>query len=860
MAEDALAELEAAADADVMPAPAGAMKPSILIGYGDFGKEVLQRLLASTAPRGILHWGRAAQARGGAGEQRLRDIAMLWLPGRERAGTADDLAQRLRDAGTKADFITDLQRQIQLVDSSPGAAEQALGDTATAAVEWLLLPENAAGRGSSAGLDIMLVAHIDKKERVGELDKLIRGLLRRLVRDKPGWAAAQTSDRKLNCIAVLDFDNFRRPDQEGTSMRAALRRSMVYWKSELDAKRPALDRCWLVDGSARDDHRSVKSRLDEVTLFLELLLFAGLRNDEQLRELYQQVGQDQQIAAAFGLRAVERSPLLLSRIAAARFGVGWLPYLRGDPAAGLSRPARKLEAALKPLRAAILPKQAPAATAGAAGALDADELATGGDALDRQWRADTDGLAAELLGLRDYDTEGWAEQAEQRFASGARSIELALQRAGLERIRSLRARYLQDGGQALADALTADLNDSMEPVPLADVLATVKAAIAALEEQASGGGAVGQVGAGLARARAAHRDYLAARDEWIAGYGRGLDAFWPLLALLAALGAAPFAGDLLRLLPWLAGAGTEWQERLQTAVDWIDRPLFLAALLFALAWGSLRLLVHPHLVHGIRRARGFFVDPARGRLRDAILADCAALHALLEQAETNVRATLAADLLRTLRRIRRRLRDRDREMDWLRVQLREFLRMQGVHPDEVHPDRDAIQPPPNSAHQLIVARDDLRRIMSKKPADPERFRARQRDLLEQPFGAWQQRYADAFLDLFGFVRKLSRFYRRQAESGDGAGERERRVRQAALKRLAEQPGFALAFRVPVDRSESAAETFCVLPQTWRDQAARDQLGKIGVEDTRLRSGADPARAYLLQRHLNIAPEALEAGE
>ncbi len=58
-------------------------RSTILVGYGAFGRDVLRRLLASTALRGVLVW---EEPHGGAdpSERSLQDLALLWV--RDRMG------------------------------------------------------------------------------------------------------------------------------------------------------------------------------------------------------------------------------------------------------------------------------------------------------------------------------------------------------------------------------------------------------------------------------------------------------------------------------------------------------------------------------------------------------------------------------------------------------------------------------------------------------------------------------------------------------------------------------------------------------------------------------------------------------
>lgn len=815
------------------------IKPTILIGHGRFGKEVLQRLLGKTAPRGTLAWEQSPRSNSGAGEYRLRDLALLWMPEPPRTATPaglDDGLAGLDGADNKADFILDLYRQIRMVERV-GAGEDALCEAVAEAAKGLRLPETMRRRGDGIpGLDLIIVAHIADPGTIADLDRLTKALLKRLMDENPVWNVPTQSARILNCIQILDFENFRRPDAEGARIRQALRRSMAAWKTHLNDKRPALDRCYLADSSAQDGYRDIKTRYDEITLFLELLLFSGLRGDATLKQLYEQGSQDQQIAAAFGVRLMERSPQLLSRVAAARFGEGWLPYLRGVGNTGLLRPARHLEQALRPIVA------------------QAQDAREGEQSMATQWASSVQSLAAQLLALDAREAEDWPVRAQRVCAQRTRQMELDINRAALDQIRHLRDTHLHhDGLAAIAEAVTRDLHDDREPVPLKAVLNLITSAIDDLRQQrVPPADRPGSAGLRLERATQVHRHYMAERDAWISGFGRDLQRFWPLLAGVVGLAAAPFVGDLIRQIP-LAVAPPPPPWLIDTVVL-IDRPVLIAPALALLVWLWLSLGVQSRISRGIRRARAFHLDTLHGRLSDAIRADCDDVRGQLDQVLTNIRATLSADLLQVLTRIRDHLERRDRELEWLRRQLGEFLRMQGLHAGA-----ESLEPPDDSVHQLVQGEGDLKQMMGVRLPTPEQFQSRQ-DGLPTPFAGWNAYYCDAFLDVFSFVNRLSKPYQDRFQndlSNDPQGP-EWTLRREKLRAFVAQGGFKLGFRVDADKNESSEETYCVIPPSWAArQEVLERLADIDPAGQRIRAGTDESRVYLLKCQFNIGLEALE---
>ena len=98
-----------------MPPPELAVqphRPTIIVGYGDFGLGLLRRFLGTAALRGVLNW---EEPPGGARptERRLRDLALLWLPDlRADRGRGDQVS------ATEGDYLEmrrNLYRQIRRV-------------------------------------------------------------------------------------------------------------------------------------------------------------------------------------------------------------------------------------------------------------------------------------------------------------------------------------------------------------------------------------------------------------------------------------------------------------------------------------------------------------------------------------------------------------------------------------------------------------------------------------------------------------------------------------------------------------------------------------------------------------------------
>ncbi|MEE8523278.1 MAG: hypothetical protein V3T72_05045, partial [Thermoanaerobaculia bacterium] len=332
-------------------APVTAHRPALLIGYGAFGLDVLRRLLASTAPRGVLRWQGAAGG-ASAGDRYLSDLALLWVPDRLdlEGQKVDDVDRR---EGASVEMMRDLYRQIHELEelSTP---EADLAAAMEAAAEKLLSASDRAARDqvSPLGLDVVVLARPTHPEVVGILDRMVAAGMQRLANNSNLVRAVQGAEA-LNFVEILDFENYWDRSADGRRIREAVASSVERWQRSRSRRQPAFGRFYLVDGRTRDGIREVRHRLDEISLFLELLLFEGQRG--HLQHLYQSAGPRESPVATFGIRLMERSAGLLSRLAAAHFGIGWLDYLAGDdgkvPDGG---GAPELERCLEPYRPARL--------------------------------------------------------------------------------------------------------------------------------------------------------------------------------------------------------------------------------------------------------------------------------------------------------------------------------------------------------------------------------------------------------------------------------------------------------------------------------------------------------------------------
>ena len=819
-----------------------AHRATVLVGYGAFGLATLRLLLASTVPRGVLQW---EEPRGGAdpGERSLRDLALLWVP--DRVGSeGQQVDEESAREGSAIEMMRDLYRQIQPVGADP-TPEAGFAAALSEAAEKLLSASLRAARPAGVlplGLDVIVLAHPADPETIGALDRLLGRGMERLA-NNANLERAVPGSEALNFLALFDFENYWDRFEPGRSVRQAVRDSIELWRRRRAQGQPAYGRLYLVDGRTDDGIRDVRHRMDEICLFLEFLLFEGQRGGE-LQRLYQSPGGRESPVATFGIRLTERSAGLLSHLAAARFGIGWLDYMVG------SGPMRSAAEPLE-LRQRLAPYGP-----------EALDILLGGDSL----RGLVDGKLAVLeheLTALPAEAPDWPERVRARYEEMALHLEERLAELAHARMLQISKDHLVRLPDELRDGIDADLHHARDPVPLGAVVGELERMLERLErvgqDAPSRRGEAEVQLQDLARLHAAYRGFLGGRVRI-----EGLRQWWPLLAIALAGGATPIVVDLLSELP-PPDPMSFLQTQLHGVLRWLANPLAVGLLLFLLAWGLGARALQGRIAARMERARRFYTDAERGRLIDRLRGGLAAGGALrapidrfLDRLLLDMALSVRGEVSRELGVAAARLRERRREMLWLREQLRAFLDLHRLSADEQRPGLDWLIRDGTGIRHTVERGQDLEDMLRGNPPTAERFRSTQASQL--PFARWAERYSPAFLYPLDFIARLSQIYKDpflQELSQPGAGPEQQRRAREFLDFLKQYGSFALAFRWKRQEGVPPHRRYCLLPAVWRTlPQVLPALSGLGVGEESVLPGVDVARAYLLRLQTGVEPESL----
>ncbi|MFO1429788.1 MAG: hypothetical protein U1F76_06565 [Candidatus Competibacteraceae bacterium] len=817
--------------------PGPVHRTTLLVGYGNFGLDALRRFLASTATRGVLVWEESTGA--DSNERRLCDLALLWIRDPFETGGSGTNEESILE-GSHIELMRDLYQQIQTVEQA--GAKSAFEEAMEAAARVLLDAATRAARRENLplGLDVIVLARPGNPAVIGRLTPLLVAGLERLHQYATQLQRAVTGAAALNFIQILDFANYWQRSDQGQQIRVAVQGAVERWQQRRQEGRPTFGRIYLVDGHTADGIRDERQRIDEISLFLEFLLFEGQRGGE-LQPLYQALSPQEPPVATFGIRLLERSAGLLSRLAAARFGIDWLDYLAGDDTLRLAAEPVELRRQLAPYRAAEL------------------EHLVKGEGLWTELYRQLERLTQELAGLQ-VDLPDWPQQIQTRYEQAIRRIESELATQVHNHMQTLSRDQLANLPAALHTGIDAALHHERQPTPLGAVIREVEAAVTELEQAPVGiPPTAGGSAAALAEFATLHRAYRRFQQEQVDA--DGLISWWPLFALVLSLGLSPVLAEVVDALAKPDATAHFLVQGAYASARWlVAHPPLLIITLWLLFWGVGAKLFQRGIRGRIQRARRFWHEPERGRLVDRLRALLRPdgglgkpLVGFLERLLQDMALSLRSEVSRELGRVLKRLQERRRELTWLREQLREFLKLYGLNPTIQSEEWTRLHQETTGIRYAVEQYQDFQRMLQTNPPSPERFLSTQAE--RRPFTGWEQRYSAVFLYPLRFIDELSRQYRDpflEELAKPGLGN-EQVVRSQEFRAFLKRYGtFALAFSwkaqagVPVDR------LYCLLPRIWLGlQGSRDALTDLGIVERNMLVGEDVARAYLLRLQLGV---------
>ena len=827
--------------------PGASPRSTLLIGHGEFGLEALRRLLASTALRGVLQWHHTTA---GSGKRSLRNLGLIHV--RDRWHAEDDSGRLgLGDEdGGALELLLDVYRQIEWVEPD----EARVADLAEQIARSLLTMSDAPadGRALPAGLDVVLLARPHEAGLIGHFDRLMLSVMERLQRFTFLERGVQGAE-VLNYVAIYDFESYWKRDAEGRETRRSLHRSVLAWQGRRQRNDPTYSRIYLADEGSRDGLKKASERIEEASLFLELLLFEGQRGGG-LQRLAQSAGAHEAPLGTYGVRMLERGSGLLKRLAAARFGMDWLTYLAEPEGRRDEAESKHLEEALERFKPKNI--QPSLGKGDALGDLDVE----------------FQDLEQAVAGLALEDP-GWVERVREKWRRGSGAMEDVILYWGKNHLRNLKIdEGLGQTHRELLSAIDQDLLDQRDPVPLGELLNRIEDTSRNLRETVPDEPAPsGRPENAFRRLRELHRRFLQHARDLLSPEDFGA-RFWPLLSATLAFCLAPWLITeleyLLALLPPPAPTAF-WQPKFMQVVEWMSHPLLFPLLFWFLLWAMGRLMFQKRVRSRVERSRKLYDDPEQGRMIGRWRNETrpggdlrAALETELDRQAHALELNLRAEMQRELRRVADRLQSRKQEMSWMSRQLFLFLKAHGVTAERLSSE-ESIGRAAGRIRDTIARQKDLRAVLESFPSVEANFRTAQVEL--QPFDHWQEKYSGRFLHPLHFVDWLSERFTDPIEEEEAQsirGEEMERQKRAFMEFLGRWGRMGLAFTWPAQEGVPTPRSYCLMPRVWeRIPNVFDVLCDQGVQQSDVLFHSESGRGYLLRLQQGVhANSLLGAGE
>lgn len=807
------------------------IRPTVLVGYGAFGLAVLQRLLASTAPRGVLSWQTLSQS---TNVRSLKDLSLIWMP--DRLNMED---QQVNTAfyglGKSLEVMGDLFEQIKEIPKKSTPELDLASALSQASMQLLSSAERAkSGDSLPLGLDVVFIAEPTQPAIVGLLDRMLALGLDHLV-NNPNLSRGLQGSQALSMIQVLDFDNYWDRSDNGKQLRLALHRSLQQWQERREQKKSAINRCYLVDGRTQDGIRSPEVRIDEISLFLEFLLFEGQR-DGELQRLYQPQNPQEGLLASFGVRMMERSAGLLSRLAGARFGYEWLNYLVDNelPERAFDSNTTTVRKGFKQCYEPYRPK-----------ALKEAELP-----LRQQLTTRLQNLEKKLLSIEPERTD-WCDEIQRVYEEESVLIKEELSTQVRSQVQLVSEETLANLSDTMKTAIDSDLNDERDPLPLGLVMEQVEQALAELDQaQQTTDDDSDSTQTVWESLQSWHQKYLSISSERISL--ENLQGFWLALAFILAAALSPIFLSMLSNIP--QPDKTSVLNSLYEQLPYLNNDVTAGILLFVLAWSIGGIAWQRRIKARASRAQRFYNEADKGRVADFMRqylkkdgALGSPLFKFLDQLLLDMSLSVRNEIRRELANVYRKLATRRQEMQWLNRQLRGFLSSHGIKIDQPFNEQGRLSSTQTGIRFSLEQGEDFQRMLKMNPMQPERFQAVQAE--QGQFKSWYNNYNDQFLYPLTFIDRLSTRYRDpflQELAKPGVGPEQALRSQEFLDFLDKQGRFSLAFSWQAQDAAQTERRYCLLPDLWQklpgiQNALLDR--RIGHEQMLV--GYDIARAYIV---------------
>jgi hypothetical protein len=799
-------------------APAPNLHPTLCIGFGSYGQKVLRQLLLDSEAHGLLRWRDLSHPVNPA-VRSLKDLVLVHV--RERAERVDVDSQIARDLFRQIRTVSADEREIRtsLLQSKQELLDESLRNTSPGQLRL--------------GLDVFVVAQPRSLDTLGTVERSLLPAMDKMASDVGLRQQAQGAAR-INFILFLDFDNYWENSAAAANFRQDVRKAIQRWEDRMQKNTPSFGRIYVLDGHTAGGNREEAKRIEELVLFLQCALFAGMRDNPALRDLFQRETDLTPPLGTFGIRVIERSQGLTEHLVAAYFAVRWLAQMRGSEASVDGYMGFKT--ALNEFRPENL------------------DLIEPRRELQKRLQDGLLGVENELAQL-DPNQQTWPELLETRLAALLISLKADLSAWAGSRTQQIVDTQLRTVAGRLQQAVTGALHSDNHPAPLGTVIQQLQELRQQLVPPLPPARQPATEKEDLDAIRSLHQRYRKFKLSQVNTAQMG--TWWLLLAGIATAAWTPVAIEAVQELPAPASTTPVWMSSAFDLLSAIAKPIILAPVLVLATWALGRYVFQRAMQARVERGLLVFMHPERGWIIGQVRAilQSSGIRVSLETYAREVFETMARRLrsviVKQIDIVLQRLQERRKELEWLRIELRNFLISYGVDPEKPMSAAQSQGGIRSGYRYSLQKMDDFDHLLRMNPPTQERFESTQSRL--KPFAGWADQYSDCFLYPVTFLERLSQEYKMDNIRTPLSAQE-----LTSFLKLADKFTTAFEWNAGVGAGRDVISSYCILPDEWKELGAESRLLNQGFSKQHIIPAEDSSRAYLLRLQLRVSSERLEA--
>ena len=836
-------------------------RANLIIGFGSFGLNVLHNLINALAPRGVLQW----ETQPGIGQARkLSNISFLHLINSEE--NQNNQANRADQNG----MMRDLYQQIETVNSNN---EALAASKAKDAVNRMLKSSNFdINPDQTIGLDVFIIAQPKSKEYIGILDQNLRYIMKELDNVIPLQRGA--GSRAIQYLEILDFDEYWSSSKTATDLRETLVSSMTTWERRRERNLTRISRCFLSD-SYSSSYREEHTRIEEIVLFIEIVLFENVRSKE-LQNLFQTPNLSESLVATFGVRSLERGVAKMRQSAAAKFAHEWLEHLFNHKNEDNLITNSKTYQLLSNLD--YFDNKNPSSL------LSTEEF-------DQLIDEEIKQIRENLLNIKfeNHYGEDWPQAVIDEYRTLKDNLDQKISNLSQHKMLQARNEALTDLDSKLNAAIDDDLNDDNNPLTNKSMIDLVNKAVENLKDKPVPESNPNILSLFQKRLKSIYKLYRKTSSNLIDL--TGLRIWWPLYSFLLAIFVSPilhlFIAKQYNTLPqqWQTDPLITWLNQINHEFIW-SLPL---SIIFWLLFGG-----YIQRLFKLRLDQFYLEDwhPIQGRAASAIkefTAESGQLRIQLisekERQLNELRAIMRAELSHEVGKKLKKLQERHREAMWLKHQLHSFTHsheldqkaningsrrsngINGSNGSNGFNSRDHQNKLAGNSstgvRSTLSNLEEAKEIENQFQHQMDFYVQMHRDL--KPLHCWNQDYPEDFVKPLEFVNRLADTCKDPLDI-----EREQLVhlRDTQQKGPLESQWFNglknfiqknsnqfLAFRVGANAP--APKKYALFPRQWAVAEITNALEKIDIDKTNQFSQENTEFAYLLTVQTGIDKSTLK---